>query len=509
MGINHWVITRPKRKLILVPELLKIFYSIASGEKWERNRSIQLKYEKALKESEWKAQNVSKDASGARTYAALLFMLGLWYESKDGVNLTLAGNEIINDMSAVEVLTKQLLDMQFPSAYSKKRTVNVSDSFHVQPYRFILNLFLNKEFTEITQDEIGFCLVPFAKRNSNLDECAELIREFREKPERIIKKAVEISETSSDNLRNIGNTAVNQFLITGFFNEGDETKSLILTQDGKQKSVSFLKKLRKNLISYNGDDVEFQKRYGTGIFKTKDYSDSHRGELYISPNKKKILQQFYMISSKQPIYEYSDDLVGIIKLSSGESEEAIRDVLKVFPLETQVADFEKIYQNISVGGKEFATEFEKKTSSLFLDGFGLDAEWVGSKPRHPDIFVFLDHKNLRHGIIDTKAYKEYSLPLDQKNKMANIYIPKFREITHNKKIYRLAFFGYIAGGYTNSMSSSFNELISWVDVPGHYITAKNFLLLLRAQRKNPYSVDELMILFSLNQELTSNEFIRR
>jgi hypothetical protein len=35
MAKNYWVITRPKRKLILIPDLLKIFSTVVEGQKWE------------------------------------------------------------------------------------------------------------------------------------------------------------------------------------------------------------------------------------------------------------------------------------------------------------------------------------------------------------------------------------------------------------------------------------------------------------------------------------------
>ncbi|MBN1639104.1 MAG: hypothetical protein JW866_09060 [Ignavibacteriales bacterium] len=507
MGKKHWVITRPKRKLILVPEILKIFYSVTMNEKWNRNRSIQMKFEKALKEAEWKAQNQSESGSGGRTYAALLFMLGLWYEDEIGVKLTLAGQDIIDGCSPVDVITKQLFNFQYPSVYSLKPSVNVDKEFQIHPYRFIVRLFLDKGYKELSQNEIGFCLVPFAKKNKDLNLCSDYIDDYRKNPERIEKIAVRESKTTKDNLINIGNTVVNQLLYTGFFNEGDDIKSLVITRKGMEKSKELLRELRQTLIT-DYRDVPFQKSYGKGITKSKDYSSSIRTKMDISPNDKKIIQQFYIIASREPVHYLSDNLIHEIRKSTGESIDTIKKVIEVLPIETQANEFNRLYLQISTGGLEFAKEFEMKTTRLFNNVLNIEANWVGNKNRHPDIILFLDKENNKHGIIDTKAYKEYNLPLDHKNKMAYTYIPGLKEITYKSKKYTLAFFGYVAGGFGNNIYKSFRELLTMANIPGHFITAKSFLDLLNQHKVIPFATKELLNLFSKNGEITSDEIIK-
>jgi hypothetical protein len=498
---RHWVITRPKRKLILVPDLLRIFSAVAEGQRWNRNRDIQKQFEQSLTDAQWKAQNLSADGSGGRTYAALLFMLGLWYEDSNIVNITNAGREIIDGAPPVPILTKQLLDFQYPSPYSIKSNVNVAREFRIQPFRFILNLFLEKNFTVISQDEIAFCLVPFAKTAADLDSCSELIHNFRVNQQPVIRRATRSSETTEDNLKNIGNTVVNQFEYTGLFIEQEDSKSLELKPGMREKASGIISGLRTSLIQNPNDEVLFQKRYGCGLLKSKDYSQSIRQPMDINPTHRKIVERFYVISSNEPVYSLTPALINRISTQTGAQENLVQRVLTRLPIASQPSQFEDSYLQLSVGGKTTAEDFERKTTVLFNDGFGLESIWVGNRPRHPDIIIYIDKINKIHGIIDTKAYKEYNLPLNHKNIMAYTYIPDLSIIEYEGEKYKLVFYGYVAGGYISTIRSSFNELRGMTPLSGHYITARNLIALFRLHRQKPIPTARLVELFSSNQEI--------
>jgi hypothetical protein len=505
-GKEYWVITRPKRKLILVPDLLKLFSAVALGEKWNQNREVQQKFEKALSDAQWKAQNVSADGSGGRTYAVLLYMLGLWYEDiYKGVQITLAGQEILDGESPVPIITKQLLDLQFPSPYSTKPNVNVSRDFQVQPFRFVLRLFLEKNFQEITQDEIAYCLVPFAKKDSDLNDCAERIKEYRKEPEAITILAVKKSGTTSDNLKNIGNTVVNQLEYTGYFSETEDIKSLIFDTRKFVDAKDLLNTLRTSLLQNPENEPLFQRRFGTGLNKTKDYSHSVRQPMSVKPNERKILEQFYIIASNEPIYSATPDLRKRISDFTGASDSLVKKVLERLPLDKQASQFYESYVKLSIGGIPTAEDFERKTTALYNDGFKISAKWVGNKPRHPDIIIFIDRTNKIHGILDTKAYRDYNLPLDHKNKMAYTYIPDFHTFCFEGEEYNLAFFGYISGGFSDNIKKSFSELLGMTQIPGHYITARNLLNLLEFYNKKSLTTTDLLHVFSSNKEVLPYE----
>lgn len=505
---QYWVISRPKRKLILVPDLLKIFSAAALGQTWTGNRALQKRFERNLTNAHWKAQNLSDDGSGGRTYAALLYLLGLWYEDDNNeVRITLAGQEILDGDPPIPIITKQLLDFQYPSPYSIKPSVNVSRSFRVRPFRFILKLFLERNVERLTQDEIAFCLVPYAINDSCQDICLAKIHDFRTNRSDLIKQAVVDSGTTEDNLRNIGNTAVNNFEYSGYFIEQEDIKSLEIKPSKIQEANDFLSSLRKSMIQNPEDAQTFQKHYGTGLKKSKDYSDSIRQPLPINPNERKILEQFYIIASNEPIFSMDSDLVDRVSTSTGATKNMVKNTLERLPLETQANQFYQSYLQLSVGGNSTAEDFERKTCALYNEGFKINAWWVGRKPRHPDIILFFDVVGSRLGIIDTKAYSEYHLPLDHKNKMAYTYIPKFRTYDYNGKTYRLSFFGYVAGGFTNTISSSFNELIGMTAVSGHLISAQNLLTLLEIYRQRHLNFDKLIEIFTINKEIIPYEII--
>jgi hypothetical protein len=201
------------------------------------------------------------------------------------------------------------------------------------------------------------------------------------------------------------------------------------------------------------------------------------------------------------------DLVGRIATSTGATINMVKNTLKRLPLETQADQFYQSYLQLSVGGKSTAEDFERKTYALYSEGFNISASWVGRSPRHPDIILFFDLAGYRHGIIDTKAYSEYQLPLDHKNKMAYTYIPNFRSFDYDGKIYSLSFFGYVAGGFTNTISSSFNELIEMASTPDHLITAQNLLSLLKIYRQQDFDFDKLIEIFSINKAVFPYEIV--
>ena len=111
--LNYWWVTRPKRKLDSIPEVLAAFADISLNQEWSGQRDTQMAYEEALEKAGLKRVGTRRDQSGSggRTYAAWLRSLGLICEESTtkGVYLTLAGEAIIEGKSPVAVLRKQVL----------------------------------------------------------------------------------------------------------------------------------------------------------------------------------------------------------------------------------------------------------------------------------------------------------------------------------------------------------------------------------------------------------------
>ena len=122
--INHWWVTRPKRKLDSVPEVLSAIASQALDAQWLGQRQTHLSVEEALEASGLKRVGQRRDQTGggARTYIAWLKSLGLVFiqESTKQLRLTLAGEALMNGDSPVSVISNQVLKYQFPSPFSLK-----------------------------------------------------------------------------------------------------------------------------------------------------------------------------------------------------------------------------------------------------------------------------------------------------------------------------------------------------------------------------------------------------
>ena len=135
--LNYWWVTRPKRKLNSVPEVLAAFADLSLNQEWNGQRDSHLAYEDALEAAGLKRKGERRDQTGggARTYKAWLVSLGLIFEqeSTGKIKLTLAGEAIMNGDSPVDVLTNQILKYQFPSAFSLGRGVQVADRFKIRP----------------------------------------------------------------------------------------------------------------------------------------------------------------------------------------------------------------------------------------------------------------------------------------------------------------------------------------------------------------------------------------
>ena len=175
--LNYWWVTRPKRKLNSVPEVLAAFADLSLNQEWDGQRDSHLAYEDALENAGLKRKGERRDhtGGGARTYKAWLMSLGLIFnqESTGMIKLTLAGEAIMNGESPVAILTNQILKYQFPSAFSVGRGVQVASRFRIRPFRFLLRLLDDSRIGSLSEDEIAKIIVTEAENES--DRCYEYI----------------------------------------------------------------------------------------------------------------------------------------------------------------------------------------------------------------------------------------------------------------------------------------------------------------------------------------------
>ena len=61
--INYWWVTRPKRRLDSIPEVLATFADISLNQEWNGQRGTQMAYEEALEKAGIKANLRPQDIS--------------------------------------------------------------------------------------------------------------------------------------------------------------------------------------------------------------------------------------------------------------------------------------------------------------------------------------------------------------------------------------------------------------------------------------------------------------
>ena len=168
--INYWWVTRPKRRLNIVPEVLASVAHETLNNQWEGQRWAHLSVEEALEQAGLKRQGERRDQTGggARTYIAWLSSLGLIFtqESTKQLKLTLAGEALLAGDSPVKVLTHQILKYQFPSSYSLSRGVQVSERFKIHPFVFLFKLINDARIGYLTEEEIAKIIITEAENES-------------------------------------------------------------------------------------------------------------------------------------------------------------------------------------------------------------------------------------------------------------------------------------------------------------------------------------------------------
>ncbi len=521
--INHWFITRPKRRLVLLVDALRAFMAVAQGEVWRRNRPLHLLYEEALETAGIKAPGERRDrqAGGGRTYAAWLYAYGLWFEDNEGrVWPTFAGQDLLEGRPPAEILVYQLLNFQYPSPYSLSQGVRINDRYRIFPFRFLLKLLIEPRLGGILrQREIGLYVITLAEKERSFDRVVEAIETDR----RLGSSDANVSALLGDGwqklytkrgnvgeLYDVANTFICNLEFTGLIERTDEPGTIKIT-DGKEDAVKILLRRQPPLLNSWDRPEVFQRKYGLGPHHFRDnrrfgqVRPITRGDA----EAKKIVWTFYAITANEPFVQLGSELYQRISMQTGVQENKVREVVERLGVTTSYDWFEERYIQLAHSGPEGAKAFEKATAGIFgKNGLGFKTEWIGTRPNSPDVLVIAvsEDQNGYTGILDSKAYKDYSLPGDHQRRMFVEYIPRYRELKYSGQTLRLKFFGYVAGGFQGNLDSKLQRIASRSGVSGFAITAKNVVKLVREHRQKPFSKEELLRIFNLNAEISESNF---
>ena len=512
--LNYWWVTRPKRRLNSIPEVLSTFAELSLDQEWSGQRGSHLSFEEALEKAGLKKIGERRDhtGGGARTYRAWVASLGLIFtqESTGKTKLTLAGEAIMNGDSPVAVLTEQILKYQFPSAFSLSRGVQVSSRFKIRPFRFLIRLLADNRINYLTEEEIAKIVAVEAEKET--DACFEYIVkriiEFRSLGDDCLEKDFAEKYASSKggvnfvnpfaHLLDLANTIMNWMEYTQLVRRNEDGKLMILPD--KQTEVQQILAHRVPFIDRPEEQEFFQRKYGIDPKHKKDTRDL-TGAVNITPRiiaEQKIKNAFIAESLKTPIAKISTEVIDRISEMTELSSKIVEETLQKLYPHGAIGSFMTEYFEMAFKGREEVLDFEKATVALFHDVFGFETKHVGPIGLTPDVLLISDIAGYQ-AIIDNKAYSQYSISNDHRNRMIHNYIGNLK--SYSASDVPLAFFSYIAGGFGKNITPQIQSITEETGVPGSAISVSNIIAMVEKNLITPYSHVSLRAIFSKKRML--------
>lgn len=511
--LNYWWVTRPKRKLNSIPDVLATFAELSLDQEWQGQRGSHLSFEDALEQAGLKRKGERRDQTGggARTYKAWVASLGLIFtqESTKKIKLTLAGEAIMAGDSPVEILKNQIIKYQFPSSFSLSRGDQVAPRFKIRPFRFLLKLLNDPDLEYLTEEEIAKIIV--TKAENETDKCyryiVNKIIEFRQRGNLILEADFSEKYKSSkgdinpdhpySHLMDLANTIVNWLEYTQLVKR-DNGEVRIL--DDKRFEVQHILSICPSFIDRPEDHEYFQRKYGLDPKHKKDtrnLTDSRTITAKIIAEQK-IKQAYITESLKQPITKITSSLIDKISRQTGFEDRLVEEILmKLYP-RGSVGAFMTEYFEMAFKGKDEATDFEKATAELFQNVFGFEAKHVGPIGLTPDVLI-LSNTDGYQAIIDNKAYSKYTISNDHHNRMIHNYINNLRR--YSSYDVPLAFFSYIAGGFGKNINSQIMDIVNVTGVSGSAMSVSNMIKLVEFYENKHYTHQNIRDIFSVNRQI--------
>lgn len=511
--LNYWWVTRPKRKLNSVPEVLAAFADLSLNQEWDGQRDSHLAYEDALEKAGLKRKGERRDhtGGGARTYKAWLLSLGLIFtqESTGRIKLTLAGEAIMHGESPVKILTNQILKYQFPSAFSIGRGVQVALRFKIRPFRFLLRLLMDDRVQFLTEEEIAKIIVTEAEneKDSCFDYIVNRIIEFRNDGDSCLEEDFLLKYQSSkgginlehpySHLMDLANTLVNWLEYTQLVKRENGRVSIL---DEKREEVKRILEENPPFIDRPGEQEYFQRKYGIDIKHKKDNRDLTKS-MTITPQiiaRQKVMQAYITESLNRPITGITNGLIDHIVQFTGIDGKTVEEILiETYPAGSVSAYLTKYFE-MAFKGRDEATEFEKATTQLFHDVFGFETKHVGPMGLTPDVLLVSDSDGYQ-AIIDNKAYRKYTINNDHYNRMVHNYLANVKRYSDSE--YPMAFFSYIAGGFGSNIEKQLHAIYEETGVHGSAISVSNIIKMVEQNKERNYSHKKIRELFSLDRQV--------
>ena len=507
---NYWWVTRPKRKLNSIPEILAVFAGATLEHQWDGSRNLHVQFENDLEEAGLKRVGSRRDGggSGGRTYAAWLRSLGLICEetTTKQVYLTLAGEAIIEGKSPVKVLKKQVIEYQFPSQFSL--SVGVDERFRIKPFRFLLQLLLDDRINTLSCDEVGKIVITEAETEKDYEKIVSRIISYRNYGDDVLgddffdKYIPDVNPDSQypyQKLTDIANTMFNWLEYTQLI--GRETGVIFIPDENRTEVANIL--MEKNTFVTNPTDSEFfQRKYGIDPWHKKDTRNLLQTKTVTSRNIdiQRIKNAMIMLASRKPIKSIDSYVIDYVVETTGTDRFLVEDVLISSYPHGLVGGFLANYYEMAFKGTEEAIEFEKATTDIFKDVFGYEAIHLGQtgSKSAPDILLLSDAEGYQ-AIIDNKAYSRYSITGDHHNRMVHNYLEKISN--YSSSTYPIGYFSYIAGGFASNFDKQIRTEIEESGISGSGITVATFIKMVEKSEEEKYTHKQLRDIFSCGREI--------
>lgn len=511
--LNYWWVTRPKRKLNSIPEVLAAFSNVALTVQWSGRRDVHIMFEDELERTGLKRVGQRRDhsGSGGRTYQAWLSSLGLIFIQNDtGIPyLTLAGEAIMRGENPVTVLKEQVLKYQFPSPFGIK--THVADRFRIRPFLFLLRLLMDNRVESLTEEEIGKIVITNAERET--DQCYEMVVNklfaFRENGDDSLPLDFLETHKSSrgainpndpyKHLTDTANTMANWLEYTQLIYR--ENGRMYISPD-KLDEVNHILNQNRSFIQRPEDHEFFQRKYGLDPWHTRDNRNLLNTQTVTTRTieMQRIRQYFIALSMHRPIARINQELITEIADGTGTANSLIENVLyREYP-HGAVGGFLVGYYEMAFQGRDEAVDFEIATTNIFKDIFSFNAAHLGQTGRlsAPDVLLVSDSDGYQ-AIIDNKAYREYSVSGDHHNRMVHNYLENIRNYSNCS--HAIGFFTYISGGFGANINQQIKSIAAESNVPGSGITVGNMIKLIEKHQEHPYSHTDLRRIFGLNRQI--------
>jgi len=513
--LNYWWVTRPKRKLSSVPEVLASITEVSLNQVWNGQRGAHLSVEEALEEAGLKRPGDRRDhtGGGGRTYYAWMASLGLVFTHSDGqTKLTLAGEAILEGHSPVAVITNQVLKYQFPSAFSISRGVEVAERFRIRPFRFLLNLMLEPRINEyITQEEIAKIVITEAEDDTSTcyEQIVSRIQQFRNEGDSCLCADFAMRYKSSKgepnfsqpyaHLTDIANTIINWLEYTQFIGRNGQSISIL---PEKKDDVRLILEQEFPFIDRPEQADYYQRKYGCPPWRSKDTRNISMTSTITAQviAVMKIQREFFAISIKEPIAKINSVVVDKIVNATGILPGLVEETLQRLYPHGAINTFMTEYFEMAFKGTEEAIAFEKATVEILKSVFGFKAYHVGSIGLTPDSLVLCDDERYA-GIFDNKAYSKYSITNDHHNRMCRNYIPNYGTLASEASRYPLAFYSYLSGGFASNINTQLNSITNETSIAGSAITVSTFIKMIGNHQTTEYSHRRFREIFSINRQI--------